>query len=295
MNNQNNILYFAYGINMDEKTFKCRCQNYKFIGIGYLPNHRIGFTRKSEIQNGGVADIIPDKSNEVWGVLYNINEESLNKLDKYEGYPYAYLREKKSVYLIGSTNKYDKIEIKKYAWVYVVKNKSNFIAPNAKYLNKIIEAAYEYSFPSDYIIQLKKYSAKTVQEKNLLSEFVDILDAIRKGNINDIINNVEEWGGADVLITSSIKKRNEFKKNYHHITCVFTKYSKELSWLFFKFKVLFEHRINFINKYDFYYALAQSANDYLEKCKENNVIEKRKDLLLEVVHKAYSLYDNFEK
>lgn len=296
MNMKNNVLYFAYGINMFLETFQKRCPNYKFIGTAFLPNYRIGFTRESKKQKGGVADIIKaEKSDKTWGVLYEISEEGLNILDKYEGYPFSYSREKKTVFLLESINNLNDLVKKDDVWVYYVKDKSKFIKPNSEYLNKITEAAYYFSFPLDYIIQLKKYSMKTIQEKNLFSELVELSDVIRKNNLKNLINIKNEWGGADVLITSSIKRKNEFKRNYPDKICVLTRFSIELSWLFFKLRDLYEHRIDYLNKYFFYGKLAKAANNYLMKCDKNKKIEKREDLLMEVFNIAYSFYDNFER
>ena len=80
------MLYFAYGSNLDWKRMKERCSSAEFFCKASLPDYRIEFTRKSNLLNCGVADIIWDEDNKVYGVVYKIDEVDLGKLDKHEGY-----------------------------------------------------------------------------------------------------------------------------------------------------------------------------------------------------------------
>ena len=80
------MLYFAYGSNLDWKRMKNRCPSVEFYCKASLPDYRIEFTRKSSKLNCGVADIMWDENNKVYGVVYKIDEEDLGRLDKSEGY-----------------------------------------------------------------------------------------------------------------------------------------------------------------------------------------------------------------
>ena len=74
-----------------------------------------------------------------------------------------------------------------------------------------------------------------------------------------------------------------FQKTKPSRRAVITKYSKELSWLFYQLKDLFSGKIDYISKYDFYGSLAQSAIDYLST---NEDPQDAKGLLIEVLNTA---------
>ncbi|MBN1592074.1 MAG: gamma-glutamylcyclotransferase [Candidatus Coatesbacteria bacterium] len=78
------MLYFAYGSNMDFEQMRKRCPSTITITKASLLNHRLAFTRFSDIRNGGVADVIPSETELVEGVTYDISDEDTVKLDVFE-------------------------------------------------------------------------------------------------------------------------------------------------------------------------------------------------------------------
>lgn len=76
------IYYFAYGMNTNLDHMAQRCPAAKLIGPAVLPGHRFRFA--------GHADIVPDESSHVDGVLWYITKECLEALDRLEGYPTYY-------------------------------------------------------------------------------------------------------------------------------------------------------------------------------------------------------------
>lgn len=87
---------------------KCRCPLAKFVCRAKLPAHRLAFTLKSPKRDRGVADVLPDQSKDVWGVVYELPDRELEDLDKREHYepgkPYdqsEYTREDYYVWLEG--------------------------------------------------------------------------------------------------------------------------------------------------------------------------------------------------
>jgi hypothetical protein len=107
---------------------------------------------------------------------------------------------------------------------------------------------------------------------------------------------VSEWGGADVIITSRLNDKIKNWQNDNQFTVslqdtkpqrrvIITKYSKELSSLFYELRNIFLSEMDHISKYDFYGLLAQSAIDYLETHKEN---VECAPLLMAVLDKARS-------
>ena len=75
-------LYFAYGSNMDYSQMIRRCPDSKLIGKAILQDHKIAFTRFSAKWNGAFTDILVSPSDSVWGILYEVSEYDLRKLQK---------------------------------------------------------------------------------------------------------------------------------------------------------------------------------------------------------------------
>ena len=78
--------YFAYGSNLDLLQMKRRCPLSKLISKGMLPDYRLTFNRYASGWDGGVADVIQDEDSEVWGLIFEISDSDLVRLDHYEGY-----------------------------------------------------------------------------------------------------------------------------------------------------------------------------------------------------------------
>lgn len=91
------VYYFAYGSNMDENRFKSRIKNYKIIGKGLLKDYQLRFNKPAMKDDWGYANVCPKKGCQVEGVIYEVDEESLKELDKYERVPDQYYRYKLNI------------------------------------------------------------------------------------------------------------------------------------------------------------------------------------------------------
>ena len=80
------MLYMAYGMNMNVEAMAERCPDATPLGGFYLPNYRLVFR--------GVADIVPDGASVCPVALWKITPNCLNALDRLEGYPTLYGRER---------------------------------------------------------------------------------------------------------------------------------------------------------------------------------------------------------
>jgi len=90
--------YFAYGFNLDKKQMKTRCPEGKPLYPATLPNYKLVFVGWSRLQQGGVASIQRSQGSKVPGGVYEISDNDLRHLDKYEGYPTEYNRIKVIVF-----------------------------------------------------------------------------------------------------------------------------------------------------------------------------------------------------
>jgi gamma-glutamylcyclotransferase len=150
------MLYFAYGSNMDAEQMKERCPSAKFVCRAKLPSHRLAFTRKSVRRGCGVADILRDEMNDVWGVVYDLLENELENLDKDEDFRPGrpddqndYTRENWHVWHEGDAKRPLIVAI------YRGHPQPNPPLPNCDYKNLIVAGARHWQLPGYYIQELE--------------------------------------------------------------------------------------------------------------------------------------------
>ena len=120
-----------------------RCPGAKLIGRAILDKHWLVFDGFSTAWGGALANIVPSRQDEVWGVVYEITEEHLAKLDQFEGCPRYYQRRQVEVLRPGQKETI-------LAWVYYRPGLAAGV-PSRKYLETIINGARECGLPGDYI------------------------------------------------------------------------------------------------------------------------------------------------
>ncbi len=137
------IKYFAYGSNLDLAQMKIRCPSSELISKGSLSGYRLTFNRYSSGWGGGVADVIQGKGSEVWGLVFELSNSDLKRLDSYEG---CY-NDQTSLYerwkAVINTSKGQISDV----WVYTVVEKQKFVQPTLEYLQIIKDAAVRWNFP----------------------------------------------------------------------------------------------------------------------------------------------------
>ena len=140
------VKYFAYGSNLDLPQMKRRCPSSKLISKGSLSGYRLTFNRFSSGWGGGVADVIQKQGSKVWGLVFEISDSDLERLDRYEGY----YKDQNSLYerwkaAIDTPNG-QVCDV----WVYTVVEKQKFVPPTSEYLQIIKDAAVKWNFPKSY-------------------------------------------------------------------------------------------------------------------------------------------------
>ena len=122
---------------------KRRCPSSKLISKGSLSDHRLTFNRYSSGWGGGVADVIQAKDSKVWGLIFEISDADLERLDRYEG---CY-KDQKSLYerwqAVIDTPNGQVCDV----WIYTVIEKQRFVQPTLEYLQIIKDAAVKWNFP----------------------------------------------------------------------------------------------------------------------------------------------------
>lgn len=152
-------LYFAYGSNMNFKQFRKRCPSARFVCIGRLNGYELAFTRYSKDKKSGVADIVEKMGGHVWGVVYQINELDLGRLDRYEGFQpgrarNAYRRVERMVF--GGVD----ASLPHTVFTYEVEEK-NECQPSEEYKRLLVEGAKCWHLPEEYVSKLEALPTST--------------------------------------------------------------------------------------------------------------------------------------
>ena len=138
------LIYFAYGANLDKHGMDFRCPGNKPLCRAILKNYRLMFKT--------VADIEEAFNHYVQGALYEITREHLQSLDRFEGYPRLYIRKPVPVFTE------DGREI--YAVVYQMTDRIQYASPRQDYLNTIISGCRQWQLPKEYIQYIVKRAKK---------------------------------------------------------------------------------------------------------------------------------------
>ena len=148
------MLYFAYGSNLDCAQMKTRCSSARFICKAVLKDHRLAFTRQSKKRQCGVADVVPAKGQNTWGVVYEIDEKDIGKLDNEEGYKPDRPLEKNS-YVRAERVVFDEKDNQLTVSIYIANRQEGDHYPNQEYKDFIVNGAKYWQLPDWYVEMLK--------------------------------------------------------------------------------------------------------------------------------------------
>ena len=124
------MYYFAYASNLNQKQMRERCPGSKPMFIATLPNYKLVFLGWSREWRGGKASIRLFRGEKVRGAIYDVSEQCLRQLDKYES---SYDRLRVSVFDEDG----EPIE----AITYIKAGQSEETKPSAEYLS-VIQQGY---------------------------------------------------------------------------------------------------------------------------------------------------------
>ena len=152
------MFYFAYASNLDPEQMRERAPGHRVIGLAVLHDYRMGFPRYSQLWNGGVASPQLAHGESLWGMLFEVTEHDLERLDVYEGFRAAgdqhniYERQQEFVELVRPDD--GSVPRRLRAYLYFA-HTSNPRPPSRRYLDAIIRGARAFQLPEDYIAQLE--------------------------------------------------------------------------------------------------------------------------------------------
>ncbi len=78
------MYYFAYASNLNQKQMRERCPDSSPQFIATLPNYKLVFVGWAREWHGGKASIRRFRGEKVLGAIYDVSEQCLSKLDRYE-------------------------------------------------------------------------------------------------------------------------------------------------------------------------------------------------------------------
>lgn len=132
-------LYFAYGSNMDPAQMNARCPDAVPVERGFVAGRRF------LINGRGVATLLRARNTGVWGGVWAISAQDEELLDRFEGFPKRYRKERVSVsFEDGGSVK---------ALVYIDPLDDEGI-PREGYLPRILRGARSFRLPKDYIASI---------------------------------------------------------------------------------------------------------------------------------------------
>jgi len=142
------VLYFAYGSNMKTERMTKRVPSAKVVGQARILDKRMVCNKKS-IDGSGKANLMDCPGGVVWGVLYEVSEDDLPKLDEAEG---GYKRVE--IEMLDEQGHPTTIQ------TYVSDELTTEPVPYDWYKALIVEGAQEHRLPEDYLRLLEGLPAK---------------------------------------------------------------------------------------------------------------------------------------
>ncbi len=131
--------YFAYGSNMSSRRLRARLPGAQSHGRSWLEDRRLICNKPSK-DGSGKANLIDEVGAVVWGVLYEIGDDSWSTLDRYEP---DYTRFACEAHLEANR--------RAIAQVYVWTERGPEIPPLAWYREHMLEGAREHELPEEHI------------------------------------------------------------------------------------------------------------------------------------------------
>jgi cation transport regulator ChaC len=154
-----NDLIFAYGSNMDLVQMRERCPNSPLSPVvAEARGWKLCFPRRSDRRKGGVGSVMQDKSASVWGVVFVVTQQDLERLDGFEGIPTgAYKRE--------PINVFDRHGTAMKVWVYkAMPQESGDFKPHRDYIALYVRGATHFDLPPEYVKSLEELRDCAIQD-----------------------------------------------------------------------------------------------------------------------------------
>lgn len=150
------MYYFAYGSNNPGQMADRTGHPVELLGLAKLPDSTFLYQGRSAKWMCGTANVVSSTGSVVYGVLYNVTEEDLEKLDPFEAVKVAddgqqvgrYMRVSADVLVVETG-------LRVRASMYVMTGYSlidrQIYPPSPEYVQAVVRSALAGGFPKDYI------------------------------------------------------------------------------------------------------------------------------------------------
>ena len=140
------IMHFAYGSNMDSNRLVKRIGNVSSAQRAFLSGFRFEFNKLSYRLQTVYGNIMVDIDSTVWGVLMEITQSQLDKLDISEGVENGHYRQEKVIVITDDDVEHEAITyIAEEKWV------KDGMKPTETYRDYVINGANEFQLPPEYV------------------------------------------------------------------------------------------------------------------------------------------------
>jgi gamma-glutamylcyclotransferase len=137
--------YFAYGSNLDIDQKELRTGTIRHAEACCLPGYRFLFNKRGS--NGQrFANIVPDRSADVWGVAYLCSPAAMREMDRFEGVAGGHYFRVPVRLLTRTGEPRDAV-----TYVAGAKYLCEEATPTEAYLQKILKGALHHGLPEEYI------------------------------------------------------------------------------------------------------------------------------------------------
>ena len=143
------MLYFAYGSNLNLDQMIYRCPDSIRIGLGILNGWEMIFR--------GPLDIYEKKGGSVIGQVFQISQDDLKALDRYEGYPRFYTRIPVQVVMPGKV-------VTALVYTMTSAHKLRAYPPSPGYWETVLEGYEHCGLPEEYLTKSLKRTEKAYQK-----------------------------------------------------------------------------------------------------------------------------------
>jgi len=149
------VLTFGYGSNMCLGRMKQRVASLRFVATASLGSYRFAINKLSK-DGSAKGNVVIDPTTQVFGVVYSLDADDLETLDKSEGVGDGYVaREDLDVRDLSGSQLDDRIRVYVADPQYVVED----LLPYTWYTRHIVEGARHHGLPEAYIAWLETHPA----------------------------------------------------------------------------------------------------------------------------------------
>lgn len=265
------MYYFAYGRNMNPAVMNKRGVWHRPGRPAVLEGYELKFNKRSSGRLiHGYANIEPNPESHVPGVLYEVNEESIETLDRFEGYPDHYRRQTVEV-----KTDFGRIE---QAICYIAQPDyvQDGLLPTQEYLNDLEAAVDVLGKRHFYHIAWIQSHPSIEDERNVLNEKIRLINKGLPEQLEKIRKEIDAetykdyngplWGGASVMICKEPTAEDTawLNRSAEH-QLITSPHAKALSWCMHELKKVFEDYIQGMNKFYFYGTIAENLQRAIEQ------------------------------